>query len=680
MTPQAGDRAPKGSWARLWGAVRRALEQRRLRRTDLQAEAALRHTAARFRSLVEHSADGVALLNPLGTIIYSSPSTTRIIGYTVEELVGKTIFDIMHPEDHAVVKTRLFGLLLRPGGNASAEFRIRCKDGGEVWVEGVGVNLLAEPNVHAIVCNFRDIMERKQAAEMAQRLAAIVESSDDAILSFALDASIQTWNPGAERIYGYAAGEVMGRSIDILVRPEERAERAEIYERVRQLGQPIHFEAVRVRKDGTPIRVSITLSPERDGAGKIVGLSGIGQDVTERRRAEEALWKAREAEQASEAKSEFLSRMSHELRTPLNAILGFAQLLEMDSLNPEQRESVTHILRGGRHLLQLINEVLDIARIESGRLSISLEPVPLGDVVQETVDLITPMTAETQVHLHADAAGLAGRHILADRQRIKQVLLNLLSNAVKYNHQGGTVTLTCAETPEGRLRIRVSDTGPGIPPDKMDRLFIPFDRLGAEQTGIQGTGLGLALSKRLVEAMGGTIGVTSTVGHGSTFWVEVPLTESPVERLREEKQAAVASAAPGTLETTHTVLYVEDNLSNLELIQRLLARHPEVKLIPAMQGRLGLDLAREHRPDLILLDLHLPDIQGDEVLRRLREAPETRQIPVVIISADAIPRQIDRLLAAGARAYLTKPLDVKKFFDTFTSILREGDPGPTPDR
>jgi len=277
------------------------------------------------------------------------------------------------------------------------------------------------------------------------------------------------------------------------------------------------------------------------------------------------------------------------------------------------------------------------------------------------------MAAAQNVQLGTETAGRRDRFIFVDRQRLKQVLLNLLSNAVKYNHPGGTVTLSYAEVEGGRLRINVSDTGPGIPPDRLGQLFTPFERLGAEQTGIEGTGLGLALSKRLVEAMRGTLGVDTAVGRGSTFWVEFPSTETPSkveEPGSEERVTSPAAAARDTF----TVLYIEDNLSSVELIQRLLGRADQTKLLSAMQGRLGLDLAREHRPDLILLDLNLPDIQGPEVMRLLKADPKTSPIPVIVISADATSAQIRRLLDAGARAYLTKPLDVRKFLDLLDEI------------
>jgi signal transduction histidine kinase/CheY-like chemotaxis protein len=374
-------------------------------------------------------------------------------------------------------------------------------------------------------------------------------------------------------------------------------------------------------------------------------------------------------EDANRHKSEFLSRMSHELRTPLNAILGFAQLLEMDSLTPEHRESVEHILKGGRHLLELINEVLDIARVEAGHLAISQEPVPVGEVLQEAVDLVAPMAATRKIQVNQMCEETWHSHVLADRQRLKQVFLNLLSNAVKYNHEGGMITLTCEEAANRRLSVKVTDTGPGIPVDKQARLFTPFERLGAEQTGIEGSGLGLSLSKRLTEAMGGTLGVESTPGQGSTFWVDLAIVESPLDRVEKAGDFVPAPPEIGTSRPARVILYIEDNLSNLKLIQRLLVHRPEISLLPAMQGRLGLQLAREHRPDLILLDVQLPDISGNRVLRQLRETAETRDIPVVVISADATPGQVQRLLAAGASAYLTKPLEVKKFLATLDEAL-----------
>jgi len=388
----------------------------------------------------------------------------------------------------------------------------------------------------------------------------------------------------------------------------------------------------------------------------------------------------RQLRAADAAKSEFLSRMSHELRTPLNAILGFGQLLQLDELSDQQHDSLDHILSGARHLLALINEVLDIAAIEAGGLQVSLEPVAVAEVAAEAVMLMRPLADQHGIVLVSPDQPCAD-HVLGDRQRLKQILLNLLSNAVKYNRVGGSVELACDRVAGGRLRITVADTGPGIPPDALDRLFVPFERLERDQGAVEGTGLGLPLSQRLAGAMGGTLEVTTTINHGSTFWVELPLTNSLAERVElHEGRAALVQAQSNPAWPAMTVLYIEDNASNLELVEQVLNRLPDVTLIPAMRPQLGLDLAEEHHPDLVLLDLHLPDMPGEEVLRRLRANPNTADVPVVILSADARPSQIEHLLDQGARAFLTKPLDVKELLtllDTMvTERARSGSPPP----
>jgi signal transduction histidine kinase/ActR/RegA family two-component response regulator len=363
-----------------------------------------------------------------------------------------------------------------------------------------------------------------------------------------------------------------------------------------------------------------------------------------------------EAAAANRAKSEFISRMSHELRTPLNAVIGFGQILEMfEDLSEDQRSAVCNITAGGRHLLTLINEVLDISQVESGRLSISPEAVAVDEVVAETIGLLKPMADSRGVLMSGSLSTHCVESVFADRQRLTQVMLNLVGNAIKYNRAGGSVTIDCAPVGNGRLRINVIDTGPGITAAQRPLLFTPFERLGAERTTVEGSGMGLALSKRLTEAMGGTLGVQSTPGRGSTFWVELPLTEDPVERYhRLDTAPSGAEHEPAR----RTVLHVEDNLSNVRLVEQILSHRPDVQLLPAMQGSVALELARQHVPLLILLDLNLPDMSGEDLLARLRDDPRTARIPVVVISADATQRQVQRLLSAGATAYLTKPIDV----------------------
>jgi len=405
-----------------------------------------------------------------------------------------------------------------------------------------------------------------------------------------------------------------------------------------------------------------TLLVETLARRRSYALALVDERTTALRRAESAERQARRAaEAANQAKSEFLSRMSHELRTPLNAIIGFGQLLELDDINADQQDSVNQILKGGRHLLDLINEVLDISRIETGNLPLSPEAVSVADATADVVELMRPLADEREVNLSMQASpDRRALHVLADRQRLKQILLNLLANAIKYNHRGGAVTVSVEHHNDQRCRIVITDTGPGITPDKMTRLFVPFERLGAEATGVEGTGVGLALSRRLAEAMNGTLEMTSTPGHGSQFWIELPTTEGPLERYERLHAPEPITGDQSEPSARRTVLYIEDNLSNLRLIERVLAQREDMQLLPAMQGRLGLTLAKEHQPAIILLDLHLPDLSGEQVLEQLRDDPTTATIPIVILSADATPGQIERLLAAGATSYLTKPVDIRQ--------------------
>jgi signal transduction histidine kinase/ActR/RegA family two-component response regulator len=384
------------------------------------------------------------------------------------------------------------------------------------------------------------------------------------------------------------------------------------------------------------------------------------------------------ADAANRSKSEFLSRMSHELRTPLNAVLGFAQVLETDPLTEGQTEATQHIVNGGRHLLNLINEILDISRIETGNLALSTESVLVRDLVREAVDLVGPLATKDGIEIVVDDSARTDAYVLADRQRLKQILLNLLSNAVKYNRPRGTITVWCSATPDTpALGINVTDTGPGISAEQQALLFVPFERLGAEHTPVEGTGIGLALCERLAQAMSGSMSVESTVGLGSTFSIVLPLAEGPVERFERLQPQSVPSQTRINRATATVgggpwrVLSIEDNAANLRLIERVFANRADIEIVAAIQGRLGIDIARNTQPAVILLDLHLPDMPGADVLERLRTDPLTRDIPVIIVSADASPRQIAHLLGVGATAYLTKPLDVHKLEETVDGLLQE---------
>jgi PAS domain S-box-containing protein len=508
----------------------------------------------------------------------------------------------------------------------------------------------------------------EELAEARGFLDSIIENIPDMVfVKSADDLRFVRFNKAGEELLGHPREELMGKN-DYDFFPRDEADFFTQKDReVLQARKLVDIPEEPVETKHGTRTLHTKKIPILDTEGMPRFLLGISEDITERKVAEQRLHQAKEeAERANRAKDDFLSRISHELRTPLNAILGFGQLLEMGSLDADQADSVKQILRGGRHLLGLIDEVLDISRISSGQLSISQEAVPVAAAITEAVALVRPIAAERGIEFREEAVN--GAHVLADRQRLKQVLLNLLSNGVKYNRPGGSVSISLEEVPGGRLRINVADTGPGISPQVMQRLFQPFDRLGAESSGVEGTGLGLALSKGLMDAMGGSLTAESVVGTGSVFSIELGRAESPVESYEGGTEPA-GDSVPA--ERIRTILYIEDNTSNLELVNRILAPHPGLRLISTMQGSQGIELARDHQPDVILLDLHLPDMSGEDVLRILRDNPGMRQTPIVVITADATPRRVDELMAAGADDFLTKPLDVKRFIQVVEHVTAD---------
>lgn len=519
--------------------------------------------------------------------------------------------------------------------------------------------------------------------------------------SIATDARgvIQIFNVGAERMLGYTADEVINRisSADISD-PDEIIARAralslELKTEIQPGFEALVYKASRgiediyeltyVRKDGTRLPALVSVTALRDTEDDIIGYLLIGTDNTARKAVESErallnqtlqeknheLQAAKSvAEKANLAKSEFLSSMSHELRTPLSAILGFAQLIESGSPppTPEQRRSVDQILKAGWYLLDLINEILDLALVESGRLSLSLETIGLAELMHECECMIELQARKQGISV--TFPGLEARgFVRADRTRLKQVLINLLSNAVKYNRPGGTVTVTYAASGPGRLRVCVEDTGRGLSAEQMVQLFQPFNRLGQEAQAEEGTGIGLVVSKRLVELMGGAIGALSTAGKGSLFWIELDATPAAAGAPRLSDPGLTA-AAPSSRERD-TLLYVEDNPANLMLVQDLMARRPDIRLLTATDGRMGVEMARAALPDVVLMDINLPGLNGIQALRLLAEDPLTALIPVVALSANAMPRDIAKGLAAGFFRYLTKPIRLPEFTEALDVAL-----------
>ena len=467
-----------------------------------------------------------------------------------------------------------------------------------------------------------------------------------------------------EEIIGQPMREVLG---------EARFERLAPVLRKLPGGAPITSE---IEYEATPHRerlwLQVTYASGRDAVSGLPNYYAFGIDISARKAAEAALIAAKdEAERANRAKSQFVSSMSHELRTPMNAILGFGQLLAADAsrpLAPHQHTYVHEILRGGQHLLSLINEVLDLAQVETGKLRISLEPVRLDEVLNECLGLLQPIARDSGIGVAVVDDSACACLVRADRTRLKQVLLNLLSNAIKYNRSAGQVRVACTADADS-VRIEVIDTGPGLDAAQRARLFQAFERLDAGSTPVEGAGLGLVLSKRLVAAMHGEIGLESEVGIGSTFWIRLPRAAEPVLAPSPAPAApasAPAAPAPGT---PRTVLYIEDNPVNVLLMEAMLAHVPGLRVVTAPLPGLGLQMARDERPDLILLDIQLPGMDGYEVLRRLRADPVSRAVPVIAVSANAMPADVDRGIAAGFADYLTKPLDMRRLIASVESVI-----------
>ncbi|MCX5724531.1 MAG: PAS domain S-box protein [Nitrospirae bacterium] len=620
-----------------------------------------------FRVLMESLPNAILLVDARGSIRLGNAQAGRLFGYDREELLDLPIESLV-PErfqaNHPELVAKFMAQPSTRGIGVGRDLHGRHKDGHEIPVE-IGLSPIQTVDGLLVLAVIVNLTERKRAEE---RFRLVVEAVPSAILLVDEQGLMTLVNRQAERMFGYTRQELLGQPIEILLPARFRATHAGHHSRfftsIGSRGMGAGRELYGLHKDGRELLVEIGLSPIQTEGGQQV-LASI-TDITERKAKEEEIRLAHDlqasreaADRASQAKSEFLSRMSHELRTPLNAILGFGQLLEVDIQSPKPQQHVQHILKGGRHLLSLINEILDISRIEAGNMTVSLDPVEVFSAIGEALDLVRPHAGARKIQLLSTVARAEAVYVMADQQRLKQVLLNLFSNGVKYNKDGGRLTVSGQTMAEGRYRIVVADTGGGIAPALLSRLFTPFDRLGKDSL-IEGTGLGLVLSRGLVEALGGAIAVQSVVVEGTTITVELSLAKSPTRRAAPAvEEGLVTASQPGV---SYTVLYIEDNLSNYQLIEVLLSRRPGVKLLGAMQGRLGLELAATQHPDLILLDLHLPDIQGDQVLLRLRKDPETAAIPVIMLSADAMQRDIDQLLAAGAQGYLTKPVNVAQLY------------------
>ena len=504
---------------------------------------------------------------------------------------------------------------------------------------------------------------------------SFIESNIDAIMTTDPSGFITDVNKQTEALTGCTRDELIGAPFKNYFTDPDRAEMS--IKLALSNKKLTDYELTVRASDGKETVVSYNATTFYDRDRKLQGVFAAARDVTERKRLNQVLQEknvelesARSvAEEANLAKSDFLSSMSHELRTPLNAILGFAQLLESTSPLPtaSQMDSIAQILKAGWHLLMLINEVLDLAVVESGKVSLSPEPVSLSEVISECQAMMEPQGRKRGITLTFPQFDIP-YFVNADRTRLKQVLINLLSNAIKYSKPGGPVAVNCTTSTLERIRISIKDSGAGLPPEKLMQLFQPFNRLGQESSAEEGTGIGLLMSKRLVELMGGVIGVESIVGVGSVFWFELSSVAAPQLAVdRTEPTALVKSQVHH--DALRTLLYVEDNPANLNLVEQIIARRPDIRMLSAVTGNLGIELAHDNQPDVILMDINLPDISGIQALKILREDPVTAHIPVLAISANAMPRDIKKGLESGFLRYLTKPIKINEFMDALDVAL-----------
>ncbi len=670
--------------------------------TEVRREAALLKTGALQNAIFNSANFSSIATDEKGVIQLFNVGAERMLGYAACEVVDKiTPADISDPQEViARAKALSFELAtqITPGFEALVfkasrgiediyELTYIRKDGSR-FPAVVSVTALRDDlgGIIGYLLIGTDNTARKQVEAEQQQLdqrlrdqqfytRSLIESNIDALMTTDPRGIITDVNQQMEALTGCTRDELIGAPFKNYFTDPDRAEAG--IRLVLSGSKVTDYELTARARDGKETVVSYNATTFHDRDRKLQGVFAAARDVTERKRFDLTLQennveleRARAAaEKANLAKSDFLSSMSHELRSPLNAILGFAQLINSDSPppTPSQITYVDQILHAGWYLLDLINEILDLAQIESGKMAISREATSLSEVMLECQAMIEPQAQKRGIKMVFPSA--IASFVDADRTRLKQVLINLLSNAIKYNQENGTVVVECSIGEQERIRVSIRDTGAGLPPDMLAQLFQPFNRLGQERSAVEGTGIGLVMSKRLVELMGGTIGVESTVGSGSVFWFELNSTVEP--QLEPNVTEASAVEAPrvqrGVL--LRTLLYVEDNPANLKLIEQLIMRRPDIRLLSARDGSYGIELARANEPEVILMDINLPGISGIEALKILREDPITALIPVIALSANAMPRDIEKGLQAGFFRYLTKPIKVNEFMDTLDTAL-----------
>jgi PAS domain S-box-containing protein len=640
----------------------------------------LREWNVPFRALLDAAPDGIVVCDGHGVLVVVNSEAERMFGYAHDELPGTSIEllipEHVQPRHHHHLASYTAEPRLRPMGS-NLDLHGRRKDGTEFPVE-ISLSPLTTERGLLIIAGVRDVTDRRELEREKERanayLLSAVEAVQEAFLLFDEHDRVMMVNSAARELMGPVGdAPITGRTFEELTRASIAAgtyeladEPAETFyaRRLAYHRNPSGVLDLRTR-GGRSIRITERKTADH---GTVTMIADITDDV---QRAEELRQARAQAEAASEAKSEFLSSMSHELRTPLNAILGFAQLLERDRKQPlseRQVERLAHVLRGGEHLLRLIDDVLDLSRIEAGRISVSSEPVDIAEVLAEVVHTLEPMASRARIQIVSPAVPSGTSRVIADRTRLAQILMNLGSNAIKYGKADGHLAFRTELGPSS-VRITVIDDGIGIPEDKRDKIFEPFQRAGQEAGPIEGTGIGLTISKRLAEIMRSSLGFQSKVGQGSEFWIELPAHHDQAADVPRASGGAAAASRLAAGERRHTIVYVEDNPSNIAFMRELVEELPSVELLTAPTAEIGLELIRGRQPKVVIMDINLPGMSGFEAVKRLREWPETRDIPVIALSAAALVRDTARAKDAGFYRYLTKPVKVDELTETLERLL-----------
>ncbi len=629
----------------------------------------------KFQELVLNNHAIASMADMSGNITYVNDKFCEISGYGKEELIGKK-HSILKSGQHPPEFYSEMWKTIASGKTWQGVICNRRKDGSFYWVESTITPYMGPDGKPCKYMSIRtDVTHLKDLVDQVSLQANVLSVTMDGILIVDArqpDFPIVYANPAFSSMTGFRLKEILGKNCRFLNAGDKDQKGIRMMRSAISNCEETRVVVRNYRKDGSMFWNEVHLSPVFNAERVLTHYVAIEQDVTMRIESEMALRKAKEeADRANQAKSTFLSSMSHELRTPMNAILGFGQLMESDpGLSAMNRDNVKEILKAGHHLLVLINDVLDLARIESGKMYLSLEPVELLPLVEECIALVSLSAAERNILI--DHEGFSDVAVRADRVRLKQALLNLVSNALKYNKNGGIIRLMASASESSLVRMTVVDSGQGISPERMAELFQPFSRLGAELSDIEGTGIGLNITKRLVEMMGGKVGVQSEMGVGSRFWIDLPrallnqhsmqLELLPMEKLEQHGIA-----------TERTLLYIEDNPANVKLMEQAIGHIGNVRLLAAHTAELGIKIAEAHRPDMIMLDIHFPGMDGYQMLEIMKSKAWLKNIPVVAITANTMPGDIERGRAAGFDEYLTKPIDIEKMLDVVVRLLPPDD-------